>query len=476
MKQRFLSLTVALGIAAAAVLTLTACREDAIIKSSLTPSIDNIHTFGIGPDFNNGTDTITMVTSTVFEDTIITSARGNGFPIYHALGWATDPFAGKTAASIYMQVVPTATRFTLPTDAVIDDLVLILPYSGFTWGDTTITTTRNVKVYRISESFSKDTTFYNFSSRQTFNELIGTGTIQTGRLNTGSIQDSVKVLGVNRAPHLRISLSNAFKAEFINALPADSSFATFVDVMRGFLIVPDTTGPGSTLPYFRLNSGATDIYSMAGIIAYGHTNGKSDTLIYQFPYDERYAAHFNRITRNRAGTPANTLETTADPSLAVMQNGPGYVIDVRLPYIKSLFKDLQAGAIVNKAELVFTKYPTLADEQFFGPARLYPQGINSSGGRYTIADRYLGNETPFEALDFIDGTPRQVVKGGINVTEYRINIPRELQKAIVQGPDGLHLRIGGTVNFPAAYRLVVGGRGMTDPVYRPSINIIYSKQ
>ena len=470
MKQRFLYYTAALCTTLATAFTLTGCRENIIIKSSLTPAVDNIHTFGIGPDFNNGTDSmITLITKTVFEDSLITSGRLTGFPIFHALGWVKDDFAGNTAGSIYMQVAPTVAKFTIPTNVTVDDLVLVLPYSGFTWGDTMVTATQTFKVYAIDQDFSKDSTYYSSSRLNTKPTLIGSATIKTGPKNSGGIQDSVSVLGVNQVPHLRISLSQAFRDEFRASLPSDTS--SFTRIFPGFYIVPDTTGSGAAMPYFRLN-GSGDLYGSAAVIAYAHTVGASDTLIYQFPYMENTLAHFNRITRNYTGTRAGALQdTNIIHDLLVMQNAPGTSIDILLPNIS----DIPKNVIINKAELVFTKAddPTFTDHKFFGPARLYPQGINSSGGHYTIADRYPVSDA---SLDFIDGTPRQTVKSGMNVTEYRVNIPRELQKAIVQGSQVLHLRIGGTANFPAAYRLVVGGRGMLNPLYRPSINIIYSKQ
>jgi hypothetical protein len=479
-KQRFLPFTVALCAAVSTI--LTGCREDAIIKSSLTPAVDNIHTFGIGPDFNNNTDTltaITMLTGTAFEDSLITSSRGGGIPIVHALGHVNDPFAGTTTASIFMQVVPTAAGFKLPANTTIDELVLVLPYAGFTWGDTATTRTRQVNVYQIQERFDKDSIFYNFSSRAVQPAIIGSGTLATGPTNSGAVQDSVSVFGKKQAPHLRISLTPAFKAEFEDAVKSDSTFDAFTERLPGFCIsLADTNAHDEALPYFRLNGGV-ELYSAASIVAYAHTNGGTDTLIYQFPYDERYAAHFNRITRKYSAAATSLQDTATVQELVAMQNGPGLTIDVRMPHIQDLFKSLNIkNAIINKAELVFTQVedPTMSAQKFFGPLRLYPQGINAGGGRYTIADRYLGTGTPFEALDFIDGTPRTVVKDGKTVTEYRINIPREVQKAIVQGSQGLHLRIGGTINFPAAYRLILGGRGNANPAYRPSINIIYSKQ
>ena len=448
------------------------CHEDTIIKSSLTPAIDNIHTFGIGPDFNNGTDTVTIHTRTVYADSIITSTRNAGNPIYHALGWVQDPFAGNTAASIYLQFSPPYAGFTVGNFTTLDSLVLVLPYATFTWGDTTMQHTQALNVFRISAPFSKDTTFYNFSSLPT-DVQVGTGSVTTGMLGTGVIGDSTMVRGINRTPHLRIPLNaSGFSDYFQNTvLTHVDSIPGFTTAFPGLVIAPDSTGAGYALPYFIINnSGGT--YGSASILAYMHDpNNPTVDTAYQFPYSEANAAHFNRITRNYNGYPAATLFASAarDAAVTLMQNGPGAAIDVLLPHTKSLPQNV----IINQAELTFTRIDTLSSDRFFGPLRLYPQGVNSSNGIYTIADRYPIQDA---TLNFIDGTPRLVSRGGVQVTEYRVNIPRELQRAIVQGSDGLHLRIGGTVNFPAAYRTLVGGSGNGNPVLRPSINIIYSKQ
>lgn len=472
MKQRFITLAASACAALLAALTMSSCKEDSIIKSSLTPAVDNIHTFGIGPDFNNGTDTVTMLTGTDFQDSVITSARGNGFPIFHALGYMTDPFAGKTAASIYAQFVPTATGVKLTGN--LDELVLVLPYAGFTWGDTTVPSQHNVNVHAITEDFSKDSTYYNYSSKATSSTIIGSGVIITGPAGTaGRIQDSVTVRGKKTAPHLRISLSEAFKNEFSNALAYDTSYIAFTKQFKGlYLVVTDSAASSArSLPYFRLN-GTAAVYGSAALLAY--TGGK-DSPVVQFPYLENYAAHFNRIRRNWVGYPiTNLLDKSVTQSYLAMQNAPGAVIDLRLPFIHKLPKNV----VINKAEITFTmvNYPgqsTMDDVRFFGPARLYPQGINTSGGQYTIADRYPVND---QQLEFMDGTPTTAVVGGQTLTTYKLNIPREVQQAIIANNQGLHLRIGGTVNFPAAYRLVVAGRGFADNAYRPKINIIYSKQ
>ena len=411
---------------------------------------------------------LTMLTRTVFQDSVITSTRNNGFPIYHALGWTKDPFAGTTSAGIFMQFVPTATGITLA--ATPDSLVLVLPYAGFTWGDTTSQQTHDIKVFAINEGFSKDSTFYSYSNKSADVTLVGTATLITDQLNRGGVQDSIAygVNGIKRAPHLRIKLTDAFRDKFKALLAADSTYDSFTQQFPGLYIMADSNRAGaSSLPYFRLN-GSSDLYGAAALLAY--VNG-SDTAV-QFPYSETYAAHFNRIRRNYGGGApiASLLDTTVLQQTVAMQNAPGATIDLQLPFIQ----DLPRNVIINKAEITFVQVPTGQDDaKFFGPARLYPQGLNLSGGQYTIADRYPINDA---SLAFMDGTPSSTTRNGTTVTVYRLNIPREVQQAIVANNGGLHLRIGGTVNFPAAYRVVLGGRGNTNPTYRATLNIIYSKQ
>jgi hypothetical protein len=475
-KQRFNSLAPLKCAALATVFLVSGCHEDTIIKSSLTPAIDNIHTFGLGPDFNNGTENmpeLNMLATTAFQDSVITSAR-SGFPIYHALGYMQDPFAGRTSASIFAQFVPTAVKVGLT--GTVDSLVLVLPYSGFTWGDTTTTSSQIVRVFAINEDFSKDSTYYNYSSKSTDNTLIGTGTFMTGTSGTGAIQDSVwvgKIKPKKQAPHLRIRLdSNWVKNKFLPALAYDTSYAAFLKQFQGLFIVADSAQVGTALPYFRLNSGSASFYAAAALLAY--QNG-TDSATVQFPYLESFAAHFNRIRRNYVGFPiANLINQTGTPEYLAMQNAPGAVIDLQLPNIHKLPKNV----IINKAEITFTQVVApgqnaITDAKFFAPARLYPQGINTSGGQYTIADRYPIND---QSLDFIDGSITRENRNGTMVNVYRLNVPREVQRAIIAGNSGLHLRIGGTVNFPAAYRLVVAGMGSAETLSRPKINIIYSKQ
>src|SRR5690606_13797227 len=103
-----------------------------------------------------------------------------------------------------------------------------------------------------------------------------------------------------------------------------------------------------------------------------------------------------------------------------------------------------------------------------------PVGINDAGEEYEIRDFISGDITA--AVTYVDGTKRsEKDASGNDITVYRINIPRELQNAIIDKRNELHLRIkgAGAKALPAAYRLVTGGRGHS--TYKMQLNIVYAK-
>jgi hypothetical protein len=182
--------------------------------------------------------------------------------------------------------------------------------------------------------------------------------------------------------------------------------------------------------------------------------------------------HYNYITRNYAGTQAQQyLQSVAkSDEVIVMQNEPGAALDIRIPNLKNL-----PVGLINKAQLVITqvKLPNDQSDIFTTPARVYPVGVDDAGLSYTILDRMpLSSSSP---LEFMDGTAHAVtMPDGTVTTQYFINIPREVQSAIVNRKNELHLRINGTVTYPAAYRLLAGGSN-SNKYYKIRLNIVYSK-
>lgn len=455
---------------------IVSCKENTILGSNVVPSGDNILTS------KNFGDTVTMFTKTVYDDSLITSYTTS--PIYHALGSMTDPFAGETHANIAFQVIPPTTNFTFSgtlSTVVIDSTVLVLPYSGFAWGDSTNTSETQVfRVFQISEPLSWDTVYY-AGRPVSFDKsnLLGT----SNPVNIYHLRDSVSVAGTNVAPQLRIRLNpSKFQANILSNLNTNTQvfndYPSFVAYFPGFYIQPDTENAANhtQLPYFRLDG--SNQYSQAGIVFYYHSDVDTFQHTANFNYSNtaNQTAHYNYITRVYNNYPIYNyvsphLFSTAvsDLPFVFLQNQPGLAIDIKLPYVKSL-----PPYSINKAQLILTQVSTdFNDAKFSPPNRIFPRGIDVNGAYYDILDRYpLTSNEPFT---FIDGTLRTFVIGGLTVNQYIINFPRELQHAIIQRSDTLHLRIVGTSTFPAAYRLVVGSRLNPNANWKAKLNVIYSK-
>lgn len=445
---------------------LNACREDIILKANLIPSSDTIK---VGQ-----TDSITILTRTFFSDSLITSQSYSSIPIYHALGTVTnDEYFGKTHAEIYFQVVPPTLDYKFPVAP--DSAFIVLPYSGFSWGDT-IHSTQTFKVYKVADSLNKDSNYYCFTTKAVDrSKIIGSVSVRHS-----DFKDSSNVYATYWNRVLKIPLTKDFVDEIYNeSQKTDSSalstYPKFLKFLKGIYIEPDTNN-GTVLHYFRLDGG-TD-YTRANILFYysikDTTNNTTTVKNSSFYYTSTYAAHYNRIIRKYTGPKVSSLLNSLNKSDSIMiiQNEPGLVADLRFPYIKYLPK-----TPINKAELIITEYSFLGDNKdvFFHPSRIYPVGVNDTGKTYNVLDRYpLTYSSP---LVFMDGNIRTMQLGSTTVNQYILNIPREVQNAIVLQKDTLHLRISGAANYPGAYRLITaGGKSFSNSLMSVRLNIVYSKQ
>lgn len=448
---------------AVAIAATTGCKEDTIIKAGVTPASDLLYTDNlIG-------DTLTINTKTVLDDSINTSYTSTSLSTIHGLGTLNDPFFGRTNWGIYMQVVPAAANLTLPSQ--VDSAVLILPYAGFTWGDTSGAATEKFTVYRVSQNMSDTATYYS----KTFTPVESTPVSASVSVQLDKLSDSVKVQGANKAPHLRIKLTDAFRDILVTAAKSSVDNDAFLNQVKGLYICATDTLNGTVrrVPYFFI-TGSAD-YLRASVALYYQENGNTSpdsvrSSFLNFVYGD--CAHYNYITRNYSGKTANQYfqSTLQSDSLMLLQNEPGAALDIRIPNLKNL-----PVGLINKAQLVITQVKQPGDEsdKFFAPSRIYPVGVDSTGAAYTILDRLpLTSTSP---LDFIDGTSHDVtMPDGTTVKQYYINIPREVQNAIVKKSKELHLRINGTVTYPGAYRLIAGGKH-SNKLYKVRLNIVYTK-
>ncbi len=451
--------------ALSATCAMTACKENTVIRADIVPIVDNIHVFG--------TDTLTVNTKSIFDDSLTTSVYVSGLDVYMGAGAITgDPFFGKTLESFYFQVRQPQASYTFDkTKYQIDSAVLVLPYSGFSWGDTSITAgTQTYTAYQITGDFSKDSVYYTNSPDRTIDPTpIGAVTVSLGNL-VRSKYDSTTVLGVKRAPHIRIRLSDAVRDNLINNSGGDNykDYPTFVSWFKGIYVTCNNTG--NTIPYFRLTGG--DIFSTAGILMYYHTIGAAvvDTLTVNYPFDPPNTAFYNKVTRDYTGSTAATYfaSKAVSDNVIMIQNQPGAAADIHIPNVKNLPR-----CIVNKAELIITQVSAPLDGVFSASSRIYPSGVDTNGESYTIADRYPTSSVT--ALAYIDGNVRTANIGGLIFNQYVLNIPRELERAITERRKELRVRINGTQTFAGAYRFVAAGSNYSQPQSSIKFNIVYTK-
>lgn len=444
------------------------CKENTIIRTDVVPAVDNITVFG--------TDTLTLITNTVQDDTVVTNAYVSGLNVYMGAGnISNDAYFGKTSASFYFQVRPPQDNYSFDRSKYqLDSAILILPYSGTSYGDTVGSAGyQTFKAYRMNEPIYFDSVYYASSPAKSVEGTpFASKTVFIPDL-VNSRRDSTLVGGRKRAPHLRMRITDD---NLINRIidAGAANTAAFISIFNGIYVT--TEAGGNTIPYFRLNG--DDVYSKAGILMYYHTQNSggliTDTLTVSYPFDptasQTKTAFFNKVSRDFTGTPVKYLfsSNSGSEGTIAVQNLPGAAIDLRIPYAKNLPR-----CIVNKAELIITQIPSPMDGVFAPPDRLYPMVVNEYGVKSRIAD--LNATTSTASLYFVDGYSRSANVGGKIVNQYVLNFPRELQNAIVEQKKELRLRINGTQSFIGAFRLTAAGSNYSQPAYRIKLNVVYTK-
>lgn len=471
MKQQF-RLISAFIIAAITIFSQTGCKEHTLIDAKVAPKIDNIHVFQ--------TDTFTVITKNVFDGDVVTSTSITGLPIYHGLGSinGTDAYFGNTNAGIYMQVIPETLSPSFFSPGNVDSAILILPYTGYTYGDSSSSATpQSFNVYKLTDPLYIDSNYY---ATQSLAYDPGTIYGTVSNVNFQKLSDSVFMDGRYRGPMLRIKLDISSGSPLYTNLSSASSASdvtTFLDAFRGVYIEHSDTFQSNTksIPYFQLDG--VDTYSHAGILVYHHDASTVGEQIFQYYFDIQTCAHYNKVTRNYSGSLAQSLFTSnlKNDSLAIVQNQPGAAIDVQIPFLGNAFDAANKFKfIINNAQLIITQINSYVSPIYEPPVKLYATGVggNNNDSLYSIADRYpTGSLYP---LQFLDGYAKPTTVGGVTTTRYTINLPREVMESIAQ-KRVLHLRLNGTQDYPGATRLVAGGGSYSDPNYRIKLNIVYTK-
>lgn len=470
MRHRFLFNTGTIILALGLMVT-SSCKEDTIVKSDITPGDNTLGTESVG-------DTMTVITKTFWTEKLKTSDKITDVLVVQPLGTIVDQFFGKTNSGLYFQVLPTVNNFSFSTSGfTIDSAVMILPYSGYGWGNRTDPKPQRFKVYRVNEPMSVENDYYSNQDLQVANNLLADVVVDMQQ----SINDTPTVLNETASfKHIRIPLSNDFIKDVRDNLNTGvfNDDASFLAHFNGFYVAPDSNtnmGNNTDLLSYILFDGGGD-YARVAIAFYYTEDGSNESKTAFFNYVRDKTANYSRISRNYAGFPAQSIIdrysstiNISDDSL-LLQNEPGASIDVRIPNIDKL-----PVTSILKAELLFTVISSgVGADSLQTPIRVTPVGVDAAGEEYEIRD-FISSDIA-AAVAYVDGVKRIEKDGsGNDITTYRINIPRELQNAIIDKRNELHLRIkgAGAKALPAAYRLITGGRG--HGTYKMQLNIVYAK-
>ena len=418
---------------------LFACKKD----GKLTPDFDD------GGLSLNSIDTCTIRTTLVKEDSLRTDLS-----IYNLLGLYNDPIFGPVSSSIYTQVTLTGVNVDLgsPT-STLDSIVLSLDYESL-YGDTLTPMTLNV--YELNSALSTSNYYYS-NTRTSYNPtLLATKTF------VPNLSDSVYLLfdSLNKAPHIRLKLSNTFGQTIMNAdaqgsndMQDNSSFTSF---MNGLLITTSDSAANTTLnpgegSMLSLNMGS----SLSTLTIY-----YNDTSKYDFTINST-GVTYCRYQQDYTGTDIeahlNNLPTK-DTTVTYIATMARVKTKIDLPFITDLAS--VDGIIVNKAELQVT-LENGTEGNFDEPLNsISLVGIDANGDDVFLPDF-------FEGQDYFGGEYDETSK------TYTFNIARHINDLITGngGNYGMYLVSNGSSIY--ANRSVIGSEKNTTAKIK--LKITYSK-
>ncbi len=447
--------------------SFVACKERSVIKPDLVPGIDNVNTFGKSiADFD------VNITSGYID-----SLRTDNYAVpLVALGSiANDPFFGKTQAGFYFQVIPPLANFTFPEDlSAIDSVVLAVPYARFSYGDDNLESDlQAIKVYRITDSeFGTGDTA---KVRYAFDQLaIEPAPLASALVSLSSIkEDSVtynsgSVIRNTMRIRMPVALGEEFSALDTSVL---SSNTAFTEYFKGLYVAPDTTAAlnyQKRISYFILDTAsAGSNFAKARLEIYYKKSDGSHSLIL-FPYKMGIDAMFSNIRRNYQSFPAQAYSAGTSHDSIVLQSFPGLYSEITLNNIQDIPK-----SIINKAQLTITVLKVGNDDIYLPSQQLVLSGVNEDGSLYALSDYYDNTGLNSSLTSSVGGSPATATINGVQYLQYKINFPRELQKAILAGKTSLKLRLTSVTNYYGAYRLVADGiNGQEDT--RLKFDVIYS--
>ena len=452
-----------------------------LISLFILNSCKNQDSVGLGINASNQikgilTDSSTIVTNTVLEDSVLTSGT-----IKNTLGYFNDPIFGVTQSDIATNLnLPGNSVFTLPTGTItLDSARLILGFADGFYGDS-IASGYTVNVFQLAEKYNESKTYYNTNQWQ-YNpsNLIGSLTFNS------RTHDSVKINHIivgkpdvvsKVSAQIRIPISPSFinSSFFYAGSVILATNTTFQNNVKGLFITLDkakTTGAGGI---FRIKADTLAVY-------YKVTNGtKIDTLVANLLVTSS-AAQIQHTYSTAIQTDLNN--TTSSGSTIYLQGLAGLRTKISFPkFLANLRSDLlkrDSDIVLNRAELVVTPDPGSTIP--YAPApKLIMYRLDIAHQKFSLEDNSPSDPRSSGVSTFV-GRYSKITK------QYHFILTAYLQDLLLKRTIdyGAYIATADTVavasgvniyaNPPqTAARTVAIGTDKSSP-YRIKLNVIYTK-
>lgn len=366
------------------------------------------------------TDTITLESSTIVEDSVPSGKNFNGNTFlagsYDDAVLSTTNKFGFTSAGFVTQFQ--INQYSpIPTNSVnttLDSVVLCLAYKTSFYGPDT--NNQKLYVFQLTDNLNVDSSYYS-NRTPGYNSTL----LNTPAEFTVHRTDSVRVDGDTVAPHLRIPL-NVSSIVGVGSMIDNNYLNTgFKDAFKGLYITGDTMpnmpgNPAKGIIGFDYSNAQTKIQ------VYYHND--TDTLTYKCIINSS-CANYNRFIHNYSMTILNGHfgDYSFGRDSIYVHSMAGVKAKINFPYLEN-FKAL-GNIAINKAEII-TK--AIVPSNDLSPApKLIILAVESDS---------KGSVLP----DFFD---QGTFGGSISNNEYHINITRHFQNLIngTHENNGLYLAV-----------------------------------
>lgn len=434
----------------------SSCTPDSGLGANILPENNTLNA--------NFTDTSTVKTSIILEDSVNTTNVGSFF-----LGTYNDPVFGETKASIYAQIsVPTngANPFTVvgspgsnTAKVILDSVVFAMPYVYTTPNYYGTLSPQTIQVYLLDNSLYPDTTYYS-------NQVISHKTL----LGEKVVKPNVVLWDTTKFgpdtftnyPRFRIKLNQQWGQKWLDTAlsgvvysgQGDSILlneAAFIRHLPGLYITATSPmqlpGQGS-IWYMNLYDAGSGVFfymriiDNLGNVTYSipqFTISPNNVMFMHYDHDYKSTAFY---------APHKPKVPISSPNNVYVQGLGGVITKIDFPYLS---KQFSGKVIINRAEVDIP-----VESQFTGvyspPAQMYLIGINDtstvpSTSTFTLPDEYSNYYGgSYDAFDNV----------------YQFDIAQYVQN-ILDGKtieDGLYLVPGSSAITPD--RVVAYGGGYPD--------------